>query len=149
MNIDTIKNGYVNDHITAGNAMKIYKLLELEGLDCQVALITNAKSKKTKVKDLIKVAKLIDLNFDKIACVDPNVTINIVKNDKIIEKKQLSQPEKLVNVFKCNNPRCIKGCPVSIRIPEFIKDFLIGKMHEFRYMDRVQIPLKSHVLIGT
>ena len=107
MNIDTIKNGYVIDHITAGNAMKIYRLLELEDLDCQVALITNAKSKKTKVKDLIKVAKLIDLNFDKIACVDPNVTINIVKNDKIIEKKQLSQPEKLVNVFKCNNPRCI------------------------------------------
>ncbi len=107
MNIDTIKNGYVIDHITAGNAMKIYKLLELEDLDCQVALITNAKSKKTKVKDLIKVAKLIDINFDKIACVDPNVTINIVKNDKIVEKKKLSQPEKLVNVFNCNNPRCI------------------------------------------
>ena len=107
MNIDTIKNGYVIDHITAGNAMKIYKLLELEDLDCQVALITNAKSKKTKTKDLIKVAKLIDLNFDKIACVDPNVTINIVKNDKIVEKKKLSQPEKLVNVFNCNNPRCI------------------------------------------
>ena len=107
MNIDTIKNGYVIDHITSGNAMKIYDLLELKKLDCQVAIITNAKSKKTKVKDLIKVAKLIDLNFDKIACVDPNVTINIVKNDKIIEKKQLSQPEKLVNVFKCNNPRCI------------------------------------------
>ena len=109
MNIDTIKNGYVIDHITAGNAMKIYKLLELEELDCQVALITNAKSKKTKTKDLIKVAKLIDINFDKIACVDPNVTINIVKNDKIVEKKKLSQPEKLVNVFKCHNPRCISS----------------------------------------
>lgn len=107
MNIDTIKNGYVIDHITAGNAMKIYKLLELEELDCQVALITNAKSKKTKVKDLIKIGKLIDIDFDKIACVDPMVTINIVKDDVIVEKKKLEPPEKLVNVFTCHNPRCI------------------------------------------
>ena len=107
MNIDTIKNGYVIDHITAGNAMKLYKLLNLESLDCQVALITNAKSKKTKIKDLIKIGQLIDIDLDKIAFIDPKATVNIVKNGKIIEKKQLALPEVLTNVGKCNNPRCI------------------------------------------
>lgn len=107
MNIDTIENGYVIDHITAGNAMKIYELLNLNELECQVALITNAKSKKTKIKDLIKIGKLIDLDFDKLAFIDPNITVNIVKNNKIIEKRKLELPEKLVNVAKCKNPRCI------------------------------------------
>ena len=107
MNIDTIKNGYVIDHITAGNAMKIYELLKLNKLDCQVALITNARSKKTGVKDLIKIGKLIDIDFDTLAFIDPNVTVNIVKNDKIIEKRKLELPEKIVNVANCKNPRCI------------------------------------------
>ncbi len=107
MNIDTIENGYVIDHITAGNAMKIYELLKLNELECQVALITNAKSKKTKIKDLIKIGKLIDIDFDKLAFIDPNVTVNIVKDNKIIEKRNLELPEKLVNVTKCKNPRCI------------------------------------------
>ncbi len=107
MNIDTIKNGYVIDHITAGKAMEIYNLLNLQDLKCQVALITNAKSKKTKVKDIIKIAELIDIDLEKLAFIDSNITINVVKNDEIIEKKKLELPEKLVNVHKCNNPRCI------------------------------------------
>ena len=107
MNIDTIKNGYVIDHITAGNAIKIYRMLELDKQACQVALITNAKSKKTNVKDILKIGELIDINFDKIAIIDPDATINIVKNEKITSKKKLDIPEKLVNVCKCNNPRCI------------------------------------------
>lgn len=107
MNIDTIENGYVIDHITKGNAMKIYELLDLNKLDCQVALITNAKSKKTKIKDLIKIGKLIDLDFDKLAFIDPNVTVNIVKDNIIIEKRKLELPKKLINVTKCKNPRCI------------------------------------------
>ena len=107
MNIDTIENGYVIDHIKKGNAMKIYELLRLNELDCQVALITNAKSKKTKVKDLIKIGKLIDLDFEKLAFIDPAVTVNIVKDNEIIEKRKLELPEKLVNVTICKNPRCI------------------------------------------
>ncbi len=107
MNIDTIKNGYVIDHITAGDAIKIYRMLELDKLDCQVALITNAKSKKTKIKDIIKIGSLIDIDLDKIAFINPDVTVNIVKNEKIIEKKKLDIPERLINVCKCYNPRCI------------------------------------------
>ncbi len=107
MNIDTIKDGYVIDHITAGNAIKIYQMLSLDKLDCQVALITNAKSKKTIIKDIIKIGSLIDINLDKIAFINPEATVNIVKNEKIIEKKKLEIPKHLINVCKCNNPRCI------------------------------------------
>jgi len=107
MNIDTIKNGYVIDHIKAGNAMKIYELLELEKLTCQVAIITNAKSNKSGTKDIIKIGELINIDMDKLAYLDSNITINIVKNNQIIEKKKLALPKKLVNVCKCNNPRCI------------------------------------------
>ena len=107
MNIDTIENGYVIDHIKAGHAMEIYNLLNLKDLNCEVALITNAKSKKTKVKDIIKIGKLIDIDFDSLALVDSNITINIVKNNKIIEKRKIILPEQIVNVCRCNNPRCI------------------------------------------
>ncbi len=107
MNIDSIKNGYVIDHIKAGNGMKIYELLNLNELECQVAIITNAKSKKTGKKDIIKIDKNIDLDFDKLGFIDSGITVNIVKDDKIIEKRKLSLPEKIVNVAKCKNPRCI------------------------------------------
>ena len=107
MNIDSIKNGYVIDHITAGKAMEIYDLLGLRDLDCQVAIISNAKSQKTGKKDIIKIDQNIDLDFDKLSFLDHDVTVNIVKDDKIIEKKKLTLPERVVNVAKCKNPRCI------------------------------------------
>lgn len=107
MNIDSIKNGYVIDHIQAGKGMKIYELLHLNELDCQVAIITNAKSKKTGTKDIIKIDKLIPIDFDTLGFIDHNITVNIVKDDKIVEKRKLSLPEKIVNVAYCKNPRCI------------------------------------------
>lgn len=107
MNIDSIKNGYVIDHVKAGKAMEIYKLLNLDELDCQVAIITNAKSNKSGKKDIIKIDKVIDIDLDKLGFIDPDVTVNIVKNDKIIEKRKLSLPKQIVNVAKCKNPRCI------------------------------------------
>ena len=107
MNIDSIKNGYVIDHITAGKAMDIYNLLNLKGLDCQVAIITNAKSKKTGKKDIIKIDRNIDIDMEKLGFIDSNVTVNIIKDDLIIEKKKLELPDKVVNVVKCKNPRCI------------------------------------------
>lgn len=107
MNIDSIKNGYVIDHIKAGKGMEIYELLKLNELDCQVAIITNAKSKKTSKKDIIKIDRDIEIDLDKLGFIDPNVTVNIVKNDKIIEKRKLTLPERIINVAKCNNPRCI------------------------------------------
>lgn len=107
MNIDSIKNGYVIDHIQAGKAMEIYEKLNLNKLDCQVAIITNAKSKKTGRKDIIKIDKLIDIDIDTLGFISPNTTINIVKNDAIVEKVHPDLPDKLVNVAECKNPRCI------------------------------------------
>lgn len=107
MNIDSIENGYVIDHIPAGEGMRVYNDLRLNKLDCQVAIITNAKSSKNKIKDIIKINTLIDLDLDVIAYIAPNATVNVIKNSIRVEKKKLTPPDKLVNIIKCPNPRCI------------------------------------------
>ena len=114
MNIDSIKNGYVIDHIKAGNAMQIYDLLKLNEIDCQVAIITNAKSKKSGRKDIIKIDRDIEIDLEKLGFIDPNVTVNIVKDDTIAEKRKLSLPERIVNVAVCKNPRCITSIEKSL-----------------------------------
>ena len=107
MNIDSIKNGYVIDHIQAGKGMEIYELLHLNELDCQVAIITNAKSQKSGKKDIIKIDKEIPIDLETLGFIDHNITVNVVKDDKIVEKRKLSLPDKIVNVAKCKNPRYI------------------------------------------
>lgn len=107
MNIDAIENGYVIDHIPAGKGMKVYEILNLGSLSCQVAIITNAKSKKDTAKDIIKINELIDLNLDVIAYIAPNATVNVIKDSKRVEKRTLSLPSEIKGVIKCRNPRCI------------------------------------------
>ena len=107
MNIDSIKNGIVIDHITAGNGMRLYELLGLNDLDCSVALIRNVGSKKMGKKDIIKIDADIPVSFDVIGYVDPDVTVNIISNGKLVEKKSIAIPEMLTNVIYCRNPRCI------------------------------------------
>ncbi len=107
MNIDSIKNGIVIDHITAGKSLEIYGLLGLDRLDCPVALIKNALSRKTGKKDIIKIDGDFCVDTDLLGFVDPGATVNIIKDGVIAEKKTLKLPEKLVDVLKCKNPRCI------------------------------------------
>ena len=107
MNIDSIKNGIVIDHITAGRSMKIYRLLGLESLDCSVALIKNVTSRKTGKKDIIKIDSDFDVDTDILGYVDPGVTVNIIRDGKIAEKRTLELPTELPDVLKCKNPRCI------------------------------------------
>jgi aspartate carbamoyltransferase regulatory subunit len=107
MNIDSIQNGVVIDHISAGSGMKLYELLGLDKLDCSVAIIKNASSHKKGKKDIIKIDTEFPLNLDIVGYVDPEATVNIIKDGKLVEKRELSIPEKLVNVIKCKNPRCI------------------------------------------
>lgn len=107
MNIDSIKNGIVIDHITAGRSMKIYRLLGLESLDCSVALIKNVTSRKTGKKDIIKIDSDFDVDTDILGYVDPGVTVNIIRDGKIAEKRTLELPTELTDVLKCKNPRCI------------------------------------------
>ena len=134
MNIDSIKNGYVIDHIQAGKAMEIYEALGLGNLDCQVAIISNAKSKKTGKKDIIKIDKNINLDFDKLGFLDPDVTVNIVRDDKIIEKKKLVLPEKIINVAKCMNPRCITSIEKDLD-QIFILTDKINNIYRCRYCE--------------
>ena len=107
MNIDSIRNGIVIDHISAKKGMEIYEALNLKNLDCSVAIITNAKSKKMGKKDIIKIDKDMEINVDMIGFIEPNATINVVKDGELIKKYKVSLPEKIVNVVNCQNPRCI------------------------------------------
>lgn len=114
MNIDSIKNGIVIDHISAGNGLKLYQLLKLDELDCSVAIIKNVTSKKTGKKDIIKIDADIDIDLDILGYVDPDVTINIIKDSKLVDKKKIALPESLTNVIFCKNPRCITSCEHEI-----------------------------------
>jgi aspartate carbamoyltransferase regulatory subunit len=107
MNIDAIFNGIVIDHITAGRGMRLYDLLGLDKLDCSVAIIKNVVSSKMGRKDIIKIDADIPINFDAIGYVDPDATINIIRNGVLVEKKTVGLPETLTNVIYCKNPRCI------------------------------------------
>ena len=110
MNIDSIQNGVVIDHITAGGGMKLYELLGLDTVDCSVALIRNVGSKKMGRKDIIKIDAAIPVNLDVIGYVDPGATVNIIRDGVLVDKRSIDMPEQLVNVIKCKNPRCITTC---------------------------------------
>ena len=107
MNIDSIRNGIVIDHIQAKKGMEIYDALNLSEHDCSVAIITNARSKKMGRKDIIKIDKNIDLDLDILGYIDPNITINIIKDDLRIEKYHVKLPKEITDIVKCKNPRCI------------------------------------------
>ena len=123
MNIDGVKTGVVLDHIKAGKSMQIYKLLGLGKLDCCVAIIQNADSEKYGKKDIIKVDGNISLDFDILGYIDSNITVNIVKNGELEKKVHLDLPERLSDVIKCKNPRCITS--IEQEIP-----------HKFKLVDR-------------
>lgn len=107
MNIDSIKNGIVIDHISAGKGMRIYQLLKLDTLDCPVAIIKNATSSKMGKKDIIKIDADIEISTDILGFVDPDVTVNVIRDGKLTEKRKVELPERLENVIFCKNPRCI------------------------------------------
>ena len=110
MNVDSIRDGIVIDHITAGCGRKLYNLLGLENMDVPVAMLTNVSSAKLGRKDIIKVDADIPVNFDVIGYVDPDATVNIIHDGCLVEKVTIGKPEKLVNVIRCKNPRCITSC---------------------------------------
>ncbi len=114
MNIDSITNGFVIDHITAGRGMKLYDLLGLDNLDCSVAIIKNVASKKMGKKDIIKIDADIAIDIDVIGYVDPGTTVNIIRNCELVEKRTLELPSMLTNVIKCKNPRCITSTEQEI-----------------------------------
>ena len=123
MNIGHIENGIVLDHITAGNGMNIYNVLNLGKLDCTVALIKNADSPKMGKKDIIKISTHMDIDLDILGYLDPGITVNIIQDGEVVERKHLALPERVVGVIKCKNPRCITSVEVNA-------------VHEFRLADK-------------
>ena len=108
LNIGGLHEGFVLDHIEAGKSMEIYKYLNLDKFDCCVAIIKNARSNKMGRKDIIKIECPIDIiDLDILGFIDHNITVNIIKDEKIVAKKELKLPKQVVNVIKCKNPRCI------------------------------------------
>ena len=107
MIIGQIRDGIVLDHITAGRGMDIYNILHLGKLDCTVAMIKNAESEKKGKKDIIKIGQVIDINFDVLGYIDPGITVNIIRDGKLVKREHLTLPERVTDIIRCKNPRCI------------------------------------------
>ena len=122
MIIGQIKDGIVLDHITAGNGMNIYNVLNLGKLDCSVALIKNAESPKMGKKDIIKIGTLLDIDLEVLGYLDPGVTVNIIRDNVVAERRHVALPQRVVDVIKCKNPRCITSVEREI-------------VHEFKLTD--------------
>ena len=122
MNIGHIENGIVLDHITPGNGMNIYNVLKLGELDCTVALIKNADSPKMGKKDIIKISTQLDIDTDILGYLDPGITVNIIHDGIVAERRTLALPQRVVGVIKCKNPRCITSVEREI-------------VHEFKLTD--------------
>ena len=114
MNIDSIQRGIVLDHIKAGRSMDIYRSLHLDALDCSVAIIKNVKSGAMGRKDIIKIDEDISIDLDVLGYIDPGITVNIIENGEIVEKKHVELPQRLLNVVRCKNPRCITSVEPSL-----------------------------------
>ena len=130
MIIGQIKDGIVLDHITAGKGMEIYNILGLSKLNCTVAMIEKAESPKMGKKDIIKIGQVMDINFDVLGYIDPGITVNIIRDGKVAERRQMSLPDRVVGVLKCKNPRCITSTEQEL-------------VHEFRLTDRVMLCIKQ------
>jgi len=119
MVIDAIQNGIVLDHIRAGLSMELYNILGLDKLSCSVAVLKNVTSRKMGRKDIIKIDEIIDLDFDVLGYVDPGITVSIVRDGKLDRKFNVELPEKVVNVIRCRNPRCITS--TEQELPQIFK----------------------------
>ena len=119
MVIDAISNGIVLDHIKAGRSMELYHILNLDKLQCSVAVLKNVTSRKMGRKDIIKIDEIIDLNFDVLGYVDPGITVSIVRVGKLDRKFSVELPERVTNVIRCKNPRCITS--TEQELPQIFK----------------------------
>lgn len=140
LNISGIQEGFVLDHIQAGMSLKIYHDLKLDQLDCSVAIIKNAKSNKMGKKDILKVECPIEaLDLDILGFIDHNITVNVIKNGEIVEKKELVLPKQIKNVIKCRNPRCItsieQGLPHVFVLSDEKKEIYRCKYCEEKYSE--------------
>lgn len=139
LNISGIHEGFVLDHIQAGMSFQIYHDLQLDKLDCTVAIIKNAKSRKMGKKDILKIeCPLEALDLDILGFLDHNITVNVVKGDRIVEKKPLTLPAEVKNVIKCKNPRCITSIEQELD-QVFVLTDPIKEVYRCRYCEEKYI----------
>lgn len=136
LTINSIKNGIVIDHIKAGQGIKIFNYLGLDKVDYSVALIMNVESNKLSKKDIIKIENNLELDFTVLGFLDPNITIDKIQNETIIEKVKLRLPEKVENVVKCKNPRCITSIERNISHVFYLVDEKSGE-YRCKYCDEI------------
>lgn len=136
LTINSIRNGIVIDHISAGLGMKIFNYLALDMVDYPVALIMNAESTKLGKKDIIKIENHIDVDFTVLGLIDPNITIDVIENEVIREKIKLSLPDKVENVIKCKNPRCITSIEKYVTNVFYLVDHAKGE-YRCKYCDEI------------
>ena len=134
LNISGIENGYVIDHIKAGKSLVIYDLLNLDDYEGQVAIIKNARSQKQGMKDIIKIEGAMDIDLDFLGFLNHNITINVIKDGIIIEKKKLKLPKKIIGLAKCKNPRCITSAEPGLK-HEFILTDPENRVYRCRYCE--------------
>ena len=128
MNIDSIQNGVVLDHIQAGKSMDLYKYLGLDQLDCSVAIIKNVRSGRMGKKDIIKIDSPMEVDLDVLGYIDANITVNVIRDGKRVAKKHVELPKKLVNIIHCKNPRCI-----TMAEPQLDSIFLLSDAEKHTY----------------
>ena len=129
MKIDSIQNGVVLDHIQAGKSMEIYKYLHLDQMDCSVAIIKNVRSGRMGKKDIIKIDSPVELDLDVLGYIDPNITVNVIRDGVRVEKKKLELPKQLVNIIRCKNPRCITTAEAQLNSIFYLSD---AETHTYR-----------------
>lgn len=148
LNVGQIEEGYVLDHIKAGQSLSIYHHLQLDKKDATVAMIMNARSGKMGKKDILKVeCKVEEVDLDVLAVIDRNITVNVVKDGNITEKKVLTLPSEIHRVFKCKNPRCITSIEQELPHVFFLSDEAKGiyrcryceEKFDMRSLERVKI----------
>ena len=134
MTIDSIKNGIVIDHIPAGKSMALYRYLNLDTVECSVAILKKVTSEKLGRKDIIKIDREMDLDWDLIGYVDPTITVNCIRNGQLVEKRTLKLPERITGVLTCKNPRCITS--VEQELPqEFVLTDPVRRVYRCRYCE--------------
>ena len=134
--ITSLKNGIVIDHIKPGLGIKIFNLLNLDQLDDEVALILNANSSAQGKKDIVKIANNLDINLDAVSIIDPSATVNFIEEEKVVEKKQLELPEVSKGILKCQNPTCVSTTERNIE-SKFILIDKKEKMYKCAYCDHI------------
>lgn len=136
LEITSLKNGIVIDHIKPGNGIKIFNELKLEELDGEVALILNANSPSQGKKDIVKIEDNLDINLDAVAIIDPDATVNYIKDEKVIDKKELELPRISEGILQCQNPKCVSTTEREVK-SRFILIDAKEKMYKCDYCDQI------------